>query len=55
MAEGEEVPCWAEVFFGHGEGEVEDEEDVADDASLEGGGVAEESVGKRWLCLLCNI
>lgn len=24
VAEGEEVARWAEVFFGHGEGEVED-------------------------------
>lgn len=36
VAEREEVSCGTEVFLDHGEGEVEDEHEVADDSSLEG-------------------
>lgn len=39
VAEREEVAARSEVFFQHRDGEVEDEDDVADDSSLEGGGV----------------
>ena len=34
VAESEEEAGWSEVFLGHGEGEVENEDHVADDASL---------------------
>ena len=43
VAEGEEVSSGAEVFFEGGGGEVDEEDEVADDAALEGGGVFEES------------
>ena len=45
VAEGEQVAGGEEVFLGHGGGEVDDEDEVADDASLEGGGVFEQSKG----------
>lgn len=36
IAESEEVACWPKVFFGHGEGEIENKDDMAYDASLKG-------------------
>ena len=37
--EGEEEASWSEVLFIHGLGHVQDEDEVTDDASLQGGGV----------------
>ena len=41
VAEGEKVAAGAHVLFGHGGAEVDDEDDVPDDAALERGGVFE--------------
>ena len=42
-AQSKEVACWAEIFFRHGGGEVDDEDQMANNASLEGSGIFEES------------
>lgn len=39
VAEGQQVAGWEEIFLGHGGGEVDDEDEVAYNASLEGCGV----------------
>lgn len=46
-AQSQEVACRPEVFFCHGLREVEYEHQVADDASLERRGVAEQSVARH--------
>lgn len=40
IPESEEIAGRTEVFFGHGLREIEDEHQMADDASLEGRGVS---------------
>ena len=42
--EGQEVSSRPEIFLIHGKGDIEDEDEMADDASLEGCGVLEKSI-----------
>lgn len=47
VAKGEQVAGGQEVFLQHGGGEVDDEDQVADDASLEGCGVFQQSARRH--------
>ncbi len=41
IAQSESVPCGPKVFLRHGRRQVNDEDQMADNASLDGGGVFE--------------
>jgi hypothetical protein len=43
VADGKEIPGWSKVFLKHGDGEIEDEDDMSNYTSLKGGRIFEKS------------
>lgn len=41
VSQGEKISCRTEIFLGHCYGEIDDKNQMANDAPLEGGGVLE--------------
>lgn len=50
----EQIPIGAQVFLGHGGGEVDDEDEMPDDAPLEGGGVFQRPDRDSLISLSCK-